>query len=82
MPKLNPSAPPALFLPPTDQAHDIYALSAQIEGFDYLMYQDIQQDQHIFDSLQRWPYLFSLAIEPPESTKYAPQRVDQRLLKH
>lgn len=59
---LDPLAPPHLFAPPTDQAHDIYSLSAQLGGFDYDLYQDIQQDQHVFDSLQRWPYLFGIAV--------------------
>lgn len=63
MAKFNPQDPPALFMPPADLAHDIYALSAQLEGFDYNMYQDIQQDQAVYDSFQRWPFLFSLAME-------------------
>jgi hypothetical protein len=63
MAQFNPADPPALFMPPADLAHDIYALSAQLEGFDYNMYQDIQQDQAVYDSFQRWPFLFSLAME-------------------
>lgn len=62
MAQFNPNDPPALFMPPADMAHDIYALSAQLEGFDYNMYQDIQLDQAIYDSFQRWPFLFSIAM--------------------
>jgi hypothetical protein len=53
---------PQLFMPPVDLAHDIYALSSQFEGFDHAVYQDIQQDQAVYDSFQRWPYLFSHAL--------------------
>lgn len=63
MAQFNPEHPPALFMPPADLAHDIYALSAQLEGFDYNTYQDIQQDAAVYDSFQRWPFLFSLAME-------------------
>ncbi len=62
MAEFNPSDPPALFMPPADKAHDIYALSAQVEGFDHNMYQDIKQDQATYDSFQRWPFLFSIAM--------------------
>lgn len=62
MAQFNPKDPPALFMPPADLAHDIYALSAQLEGFDYNMYQDIQLDQAIYDSFQRWPFLFGIAM--------------------
>lgn len=57
---LDPNSPPPFVLPPSDQAHDIYSLSNQLEGFDHDLYQDIQSDQRVFDSLQRWPYLFGL----------------------
>lgn len=59
---IDPEAPPHLFSPPTDQAHDIYSLSAHLKSFNYDLYQDIQQDQGVFDSLQRWPYLFGIAM--------------------
>lgn len=62
MANFNPQDPPALFMPPADMAHDIYALSAQLEGFDHNMYQDIQQDQAVYDSFQRWPFLFGIAM--------------------
>lgn len=62
MAQFNPQDPPALFMPPTDMAHDIYALSAQLEGFDYNMYQDIQHDQAAYDSFQRWPFLFGISM--------------------
>lgn len=62
MSRLNPDDPPMIFMPPSDMAHDIYSLSDHLKGFNSEMYQDIQQDQLIFDSLQRWPYLFSLII--------------------
>ena len=55
MAQFDPNTPPALFMPPADMAHDIYALSAQLEGFDHNMYQDIQRDQAMYDSFQRWP---------------------------
>ncbi|HEX5484919.1 MAG TPA: BcsR/BcsP family cellulose biosynthesis protein [Limnobacter sp.] len=60
----DPNSPPLIFMPPVDTAHDIYALSAQLEGFDHNMYQDIQYDQAVFDSFQRWPFLFQLAMNP------------------
>ncbi|MEQ9106518.1 MAG: hypothetical protein RLO04_03535 [Limnobacter sp.] len=60
----DPHAPPALFMPPADMAHDIYALSAQFNGFDHNMYQDIQYDQAVYDSFQRWPFLFGIAMAP------------------
>jgi hypothetical protein len=53
---------PVLFMPPADHAHDLYALSAYIQGFEHVMYQDIQQDHAMYDSLQRWPYLFGTAL--------------------
>lgn len=62
MPHFNPEDPPALFAPPLDLAHDIYALSSQLEGFDHAMYQDIAQDQAVYDSFQRWPYVFGLVM--------------------
>ena len=49
-------------MPPADMAHDIYALSSQLKGFDHNMYQDIQQDQAVYDSFQRWPFLFGIAM--------------------
>jgi hypothetical protein len=52
-------------MPPTDHAHDLYALSAYIQGFEHVMYQDIQQDHAMYDSLQRWPYLFGTALGTP-----------------
>ena len=58
----DPDSPPVLFMPPIDLAHDIYALSAQLEGFNYNMYQDIQYDQAVYDSFQRWSYLFQIAM--------------------
>ncbi|GLR25492.1 BcsR/BcsP family cellulose biosynthesis protein [Limnobacter litoralis] len=60
----DPDSPPFIFMPPVDTAHDIYTLSAQLEGFDHNMYQDIQYDQAVFDSFQRWPFLFQLAMNP------------------
>lgn len=62
MQEFDPQKPPALFMPPVDLAHDIYALSTQIEGFDHTMYQDIQHDQAVYDSFQRWPFLFSVVM--------------------
>lgn len=62
MAQFDPNTPPALFMPPADMAHDIYALSAQLEDFDHNMYQDIQQDQAMYDSFQRWPFLFGIAM--------------------
>jgi hypothetical protein len=62
MAEFDPNTPPTLFMPPADMAHDIYALSAQLEGFDHNMYQDIQQDQAVYDSFQRWPFLFGIAM--------------------
>lgn len=67
MAQFDPESPPQLFLPPLDMAHDIYALSNHIEGFDHAMYQDIQHDQNIYDSFQRWPYLFGLVMHDPDS---------------
>lgn len=58
----DPNSPPVIFMPPIDMAHDIYALASQLEGFDHNLYQDIQQDQAVYDSFQRWPYLFSVAL--------------------
>lgn len=58
----DPHDPPALFMPPADMAHDIYSLSAQLNGFDHNMYQDIQYDQAVYDSFQRWPFLFGIAM--------------------
>lgn len=63
MANFDPSQPPVLFLPPADMAHDIYALSSQLEGFDHNMYQDIQLDQAIYDTLQRWPFLFQITMD-------------------
>lgn len=62
MAHFDPTEAPALFMPPIDLAHDIYALSAQLEGFDHNLYQDIQQDQAVYDSFQRWPFLFSIVM--------------------
>lgn len=62
MSRLNPDAPPMIFMPPSDMAHDIYSLSDHLKEFNSDMYQDIQLDQQVFDSLQRWPYLFSLVM--------------------
>ncbi|WP_370260865.1 BcsR/BcsP family cellulose biosynthesis protein [Limnobacter sp.] len=67
MAEFDPQSPPAMFLPPADLAHDIYALSAQLEGFDHHMYQDIQQDQAVYDSLQRWPFLFNVTVASTSS---------------
>ena len=70
MREFDPNSPPALFMPPIDMAHDIYALAAQISGFDHNQYQDIQHDKAVYDSLQRWPYLFTvtLANNAPEES--------------
>lgn len=62
MSRLNPKDPPMVFMPPNDTAHDIYSLSDYLKEFNSDMYQDIQLDQLVFDSLQRWPYLFSLVM--------------------
>jgi hypothetical protein len=62
MAEFDPNKPPVLFMPPADKAHDIYALSAQVDGFDHNMYQDIKQDQSNYDSFQRWPFLFGIAM--------------------
>jgi hypothetical protein len=62
MSRFDPKDPPKIFMPPTDMAHDIYALSAQLEGFDHNLYQDIHHDQAIYDSFQRWPFLFNIAM--------------------
>ncbi|MDH4395640.1 MAG: hypothetical protein QE278_08170 [Limnobacter sp.] len=66
MAQFDPESPPALFTPPMDLAHDIYALGTQIKGFDHATYQDIQHDQVVYDSFQRWPYLFSLVMTDEE----------------
>lgn len=58
---------PILFMPPIDMAHDIYALAIQTKGFDHNLYQDIQHDKAVYDSFQRWPYLFGITLaSPPE----------------
>ena len=44
-------------------ATDIFSLGQQIEGFDWRAYQDIQNDQAMYDSFQRWPFLFALALD-------------------
>lgn len=59
---LDPDSPPPLVTPPADMAHDIYSLSDHLEGFEYEFYQDIQSNQRVYDSLQRWPYLFGLVM--------------------
>ncbi|MDX1669022.1 MAG: hypothetical protein R3194_06375 [Limnobacter sp.] len=67
MSRLNLDDPPHLFMPPVDMAHDIYSLSDTLTEFNSDLYQDIQSDQRVFDSFQRWPYLFSLAM-PEQDT--------------
>lgn len=62
MSEFDPSLPPQIFMPPIDIAHDIYSLALQAKGFDHLTYQDIQQDKSVYDSFQRWPYLFSITL--------------------
>lgn len=57
------TTPPQFFMPPIDQAIDIYALSDQLSNFDHYLYQDIQEDGFLYDSLQRWPYLFYLVTQ-------------------
>ncbi len=54
--------PPPIIMPPVDLAHDVYALASEIEGFQMETYQDIQHDQNVYDSFQRWPYLFMHAL--------------------
>ncbi len=61
--RFNSSTPPRFFMPPIDHAIDIYALSDQLPNFDHYLYQDIQEDSFLYDSLQRWPYLFALLIK-------------------
>ncbi len=65
---------PPVFMPPIDLAHDIYSLAAQLEGFDHNLYQDIQYNQALYDSFQRWPRLFRLLIEHDETTTHEIQR--------
>ena len=48
-------------------ARDILTLSQQIPALDAMRYEDFQRDQAMFDSFQRWPYLFSLAMTLPTS---------------
>lgn len=70
----KPNQPPAIFMPPIDTAHDIYALALHAKGFDHVLYQDIQQDKSVYDSFQRWPYLFALTLaddRPPLRIKPA-----------
>jgi hypothetical protein len=50
------------FMPIASTATDIFALGTQVEGFDWASYQDIQNDQAMYDSFQRWPFLFALAM--------------------
>ncbi len=44
---------------PLYTAHDIYILSQLVPGLDWRTYQDIQNDQAMYDSFQRWPFLFA-----------------------
>jgi hypothetical protein len=62
MSDFDPKLPPHIFMPPMDIAHDIYSLTLQTKGFDHLTYQDIQQDKSVYDSFQRWPYLFNITL--------------------
>jgi hypothetical protein len=51
-----------LLMPIAITATDIFSLGAQVDDFQWAHYQDIQNDQAMYDSFQRWPFLFALAM--------------------